>query len=167
MIRWLYKAFYLPKSLWHCLFSSEGGWREGRRGKKRKLVSFCVISDPIMQINKCFSFRICVIKDISNLSCSPEIELLTPPKVKKTFFLLPKTLGGKGRLVWEWFPWTLHQTHAQPSDHNLGASLCTFSLQTNRRGGPQAHKNSARLTHIFFFLKFSVFMGLQDRKSVV
>lgn len=34
-------------------------------GKKSKLVSFCIISDPIMQINKHFSFRISVIKDIS------------------------------------------------------------------------------------------------------
>ena len=43
-----------------------GGLEGGQEGKKRTLVSFCVISDLIMQINKGFSLRICVMKDISN-----------------------------------------------------------------------------------------------------
>lgn len=147
-----------------------GGLEEGREGKERKAGEFCILNDPIQQINKASFSGYLLSKTSPTLTAflnsspsSPEIELLTPPKVK-TFLFLPKTQRKEGKLAWEWFSWTLQQTCSQPFDHNLGASLSTLSLQVNCRDGPHGHKNSTKLPYsccfVFFFRKFSGFMGL-------
>ena len=142
------------------------GLEGGQEGKKKKAGEFLCHKWPyhankqgLLSQDMCYERHLQFLTAF--LSCSPETELLISPKVKKTFFLLLKTLEGKRRLVWEWFSWPPHQTHAQPSDHDLSTSVCTFFLQTNSQDGSHAHKNSRQALFFFFFsfLKFSGVYG--------
>jgi hypothetical protein len=97
------------------------------------------------------------------LSCSPETELLISPKVK-TFFLLLKTLGGKRRLVWEWFSWPPHQTHAQLSDHDLSTSVCSLHLLPSNKQPRRIPCSQEFQTSSFFFFLFKVLGCLRVSK---
>lgn len=122
-----------------------------------------------MQINKHFSFRVSVIKDISKSDSISQLLIRNrttdPTKSKEDLSPSVPDLGKIRQGGWLGMIFLEHCTR------RILSRLATLwapprppsSSQTNRRDGQQAHKNSTILLYTFF--KFSVFMGLQGREG--